>query len=173
MRTQRHPNPVVATVTVFALVLAGCSINIKPTDLSAVTIANDRAVIEQKLGKPNREIAAQGFVAAAYRYDKGHYDSQPLGGSGCCGAEYRPPYDSGDLLIGLPLLLIIKGGVYAAKYADASAEQTGVLALIYDAESKLVFAGTLENPEITPKKLKDVPSLYASAQSGNACPVRP
>ena len=61
-----RPNLVIVCAATLALVLAGCDVNIEATDLSAVTIENDRAVIEKALGKPDEVVEAQGFTVAAY-----------------------------------------------------------------------------------------------------------
>ena len=65
----RRPNPVIGYTTALALILAGCAIKFEPTDLSAVTVENDRTVIEKTLSKPDEVVEAQGFTVASYKID--------------------------------------------------------------------------------------------------------
>ena len=93
----RRPKPIIAYTTAFALVLAGCDVNIAQTDLSAVTVANDRTEIEKALGKPDEVVEAQGFTVAYYDYDKGIFEPAPSGG--------------GTVHIGLPKAMFISLGM--------------------------------------------------------------
>ncbi len=62
----RLPNPIICYTTALALVLAGCAVKIDRTDLSSLTVENDRTVIEKTLGKPDKVVEAQGFTVASY-----------------------------------------------------------------------------------------------------------
>ena len=130
----RRPNSIIGYTTALAFVLAGCAINIEPTDLSAVIVENDRTVIEKTLGKPDEVVEAQGFTVASYSYDTGFY--RPARGT-CCGSS------APSFVIGLLLLPV----VHAVRTSEAKAQQKGQLAAIFDGDDKLVFVRSLDESE--------------------------
>ena len=150
MRNLRSPDPFIACTTALVLVLAGCSINIEATNLSAITVENDRTIIEKTLGKPDQVVEAQGFTVASYKYDKGYHRPAPPG-----------PY------IGRFYHFISVPIEFAREASEARALQKGQLAAVFDTDDKLLFAGFLEKLVSTDKSLALIATRYQEAQSGN------
>lgn len=168
MRKLHLPQPVIACTTALAFVLAGCDVNIEPTDLSSVTAEKDRTVIESTLGKPSQVVEERGFTVASYSYNKGIFVQGPSGGSGgsSMGGGYAPGMEV--LVLGALVLVAILGPIeYANRSSEARAEQKGQLAAIFDGDDKLVFAGSLDNSEPTPGRLTSIVARYTEAQAGN------
>ena len=146
---------IIVCTTALALVLAGCDVNIEPTDLSAVTIENDRAVIEKTLGKPNKMVDAESFIVAAYTYDdKGYYkDCVPQ------------PYEQarGQAALGQFVSVLF----CSVEIGGAKSRQQAKMAAVYDADEKLLFAGSLDEADPILEKLTSIATRYAKAQSGD------
>lgn len=154
----RRPKLIIGYTTALAFILAGCAINIEPTDLSVVTVDKDRTVIEKALGKPDEVVEAQGFTIASYSYNKGIFVPAPRGGGGSSGGG-----PGGYAAVGALVLAPI---AYAIRTSKASARQKGHLATIFDTDGKLLFAGSLDEP--TSEKLTSIAIRYQEAQSGDA-----
>ena len=162
----RRPNLIFGYATAIALVLAGCAVKIEPTDLSAVTVENDRIVIEKTLGKPDQVVEAQGFTVASYTYDKGYSEAPWLTLDKVVNAPGGHNYAS--TMLGLILGPILVPIAHASKTSKARARQKGRLAAIFDTDDKLLYAGSLEEPNPTSEKLTSMSARYREAQSGDA-----
>jgi TPR repeat protein len=164
IRKRRQPNPVIALATASALVLAGCSVNIEQTDLSSVTVANDRTEIEKALGRPDEVVEVLGVTVASYTYDTGIYEPAPGGrGGGFVGGS-----DTYANLVGLLLLAIVVPIDYAIRSSKAKAEQEGQLASIFDADNKLLFAGKFSHPGSEIRNLEVLAATYKASESDDA-----
>ncbi len=173
-RKLRRPNSIIACTAALALVLTGCSINIEATDLTAITVENDMTVIEKTLGKPSQVIEAQGFTVASYTYDTGYSQPAPRGGGGGGGSGYGWCGGRGNggtvICVGavLIILAIVVPIAYAVQTSEAKAQQKGQLAAVFDVDDKLLFAGSLEEPDPTTEKLASIADRFNEAQSGDA-----
>ena len=169
-RKLRRPNSIITCTAALALVLTGCSINIEATDLTAVTVENDRTVIEKTLGKPSQVVEAQGFTVASYTYDKGYSQPAPSGrssggGGGFGGCGLAAVVCVGALVV---ILVIVVPIAYAVQTSEAKAQQKGQLAAIFDVDEKLLFARLLEEPDPTTEILASIAARFNEAQSGDA-----
>jgi TPR repeat protein len=161
-----RPNLKIVCAATLALVLAGCDVNIEPTDLSAVAIENDRTAIEKTLGKPDKVVDARGFTLASYPYDKGYHASAeaPTG-------IPRPASTAGGGLAGLGWLVITAVAApidHAARTSKARPGQIGKLAAVYDIDQKLVFAGLLDDPDSKIQTLEELVATFIASQSDDA-----
>jgi TPR repeat protein len=165
MRHMLRPNLFMFCAATLALVLAGCDVNIEPTDLSAVKVESNRTTIEKALGKPDELVEARGFTVASYSYDKGYFAPAraPTGIS-------RPPSTAGGGMAGAGWLLITAVAApfdYAARISEARPGQRGRLAAIYNADRSLVFSSFLEESASTSQTLDSMLARYIDAQSGD------
>lgn len=164
----RRPNSIVGYTTALAFILAGCAINIEATDLSAVTVKTDRTVIEQELGKPDEVVEVHGFTVASYTYDKGFYKPAPSGGSAGSGGSSGGPY-AGYALLGILLIAAVVLPIkHAVDTSEAKAQQKGRLAAIFDADNKLVFAGSLEESDAKISSLAELAAAYETSHLESA-----
>lgn len=162
----KRPNPVIGYVTAFAFVLASCAIEVEPTDLTPIKIETDRTIIERTLGEPDQVVTADGFTVAAYTYDKGH---EPSPGVSLPGRGNLEGYGATEFYMMMLLLALVVAPVaYAERSAEIKAKQKGQLALLFDAEQKLLFAASIEGPEVNPATLEDLAAQYAKGRSGDA-----
>lgn len=148
-----------ASVSAFALILVGCTVEIEPTDLSAVSLENDREIIEDTLGDSIEAVDVRDMTVSAYAYDLGFSEppSNPL--------SSRPERIDPYLLL---FALMIAPAVHAHKKSKATSQQRRYMAAVFDASNQLLFAGTRAKSEVTNATLTDLGNRYAAAQSGNA-----
>lgn len=170
MGNTRFQKPVAVFAMAFALVATGCgrieTIKVEATDLSAVSVDSERAMIEQALGRPTIVQAENGITVAVYRYTKGklipyrypeYVESQRGGPS--AGA-----YEFGGALFNLLIIAVD----YSIESAKAHETQRAKLVALFDANDRLVYAAAINNEEVEDtSKLKELAALYTSAKAGD------
>lgn len=162
----RLPKPIIGCTAALALVLAGCDANIEPTDLSVVTVEKDKSAIEQSLGQPDQLVKSQGFTVASYTYDTGYHAAAPAAGTLNLCSGGGGPY-GGACIAEFFVLLIALSVQQAEMSSDADVQQKRRLAAIFDANDKLLFAGSLNESETTTESLTQVAARYKEARNGD------